>query len=71
MSKENRQRFWVCYVDEEDSPKTKHWSELAAREEAARLAILTNKDVFLLEANLFVRIQPPQPPVVWKCTHER
>lgn len=68
MPKETRQLFWMCYAEAGDIPRLKHWTEAQARTEAERLAILTSEDVFLLEATMFVRIQPPTPPVVWKCT---
>lgn len=68
--KQNRKRFWMCYVDGGDPPTHKHWSEKDARKEAERLAKLTGCDVFVLDASQFVRHTPPTPPPVieWKTT---
>ena len=68
--KKNRQRFWMCFVDGEACPRYRHYSGQDAMKEAERLAKLTNKDVFLLEATDFVRYTPPTPPptIEWKDT---
>ena len=65
-----RQRFWMCFVDESDYPRIKHYEEKDAMNEAERLAARFGKDVFLLEASKFVRFVPPIPsPVIeWKET---
>jgi len=64
-----RKRFWMCWVDKGRFPTFQHWTLEDARTEATRLARLTNKDVYLLEATDFVRVaQEPQPPVTWDRT---
>jgi len=52
----------MVYVDEENLPRMKHFSGKEAMREAERLAKLTGKDVFLLEATDFARYIPPTPP---------
>jgi len=64
----NRNKFYMCYVDGGDVPKHQHWSLSGARTEAERLSMKTEKDVFLLEAMHFVRVEPPMPSTVWKAT---
>lgn len=70
--KRTRLRFWMCRVDGESEPRFRHWDEGEAVKEAERLASLTGKDVFLLEASTFVRPEklepPPEPPLTWKDT---
>jgi len=53
--KNNRQRFWMVLVDGSESTSHRHYSEQDARDEAERLAINTGEDVFVLEAQVFVR----------------
>ena len=68
--KSNRQRFWMCFVDGGESPNHKHYAHSIAVKEAERLAELTRRDVFVLEATNFVRFAPPipLPSIQWKET---
>lgn len=43
-------KFWMVYVEEENSPKVRHPSREGAEQEAKRLAIKTARPVYLLEA---------------------
>jgi len=70
VMKQKRCKFWMCYVDGGGVPTHKHWEEDKARAEAERLARETGKDVFLLEAYTFVRIENI-PPTTWHETMER
>ena len=69
-SEGNRARFWMCWVEDEGPPKLKHWSKTEAMHEAERLAQLTHRDVFLLEASNFVKYIPPipRPTLKWEET---
>ena len=66
--KKTRCPFWMVYVDGEPSPKYMHRTEAEAVDEAERLARLTGKDVFVLQAYQWVRATSPTPPVQWKPT---
>ncbi len=68
--KKNRQHFWMCFVDEGEASVHKHYSLADARNEAARLAHWSGKDVFVLDASEYVRYTPPVLPSVyeWKVT---
>ena len=66
--KKTRKKFWMCYVEGANLPAVQHWNLTAVIAEAERLARKTNKDVFLLEANRWVRIPPPEPPPIWNYT---
>ena len=74
MEKRNRQKFWLCMVDDTTeyypAPKHRHYDMDKATKEAERLAKETGNDVFLLAATWFVRYTPPvvPPEIQWKET---
>jgi len=45
----------MVLVDKSGSTSHRHYNEMDARREAERLAINTGEDVFVLEAQVFVR----------------
>jgi len=45
----------MVLVDGSESTSHRHYNEMDARREAERLAINTGEDVFVLEAQVFVR----------------
>ena len=63
--------FWMLYVEGKESPRHKHFTLPEAEVEAERLARLTGKRVFALEAFAFVEIEKVMPPVVWNKTTDK
>ena len=54
-------KFWMVFVDGGNSPSAKHFSKEEAIEEAARLAIKTSKQAYVLEC--IERFIVPMPSV--------
>ena len=58
------EQFWMCWVADNSAPRYRHETKPGAMVEAERLARLTEKHVFLLEATAVCKLSPS--PIEWE-----
>ena len=51
-----KEKFYMCYVEGGNSPTYKHFTLESATKEAKRLADVSGKDVYILEALTCVKL---------------